>query len=185
MKKVLFVAVILLTTTFGLFAQNCNLKGIVRYEYNDYIGYKIDAGAEIYIVSTKKAQDFDFVLWEEYKKLSDKYIYYLKLKEAGGGYADNMAAIFANWEEEDKERLDNISIKCLEQFVSLTANAEYIEIVDESGKYMMQIPYGEYYIIAKSKNRDRPTSTELLGRILIEKVEINKPTELLSFDFDI
>lgn len=55
MKKILLSIAILFATTIGLNAQNCNLKGVVKYEHNDYLGYKIDEGAEIYVISTKNA----------------------------------------------------------------------------------------------------------------------------------
>ena len=60
-----------------------------------------------------------------------------------------------------------------------------IALVDNSGKYELELPYGEYYVIAKSKNRSRSFSTtEKEGRILVKEVVISKPTTILSFDFD-
>ena len=65
MKKKFLLVVILFATTIGLNAQNCNLKGVVKYEYNDYVGYKIDEGAEIYVVSAKNAECINAQTWSE------------------------------------------------------------------------------------------------------------------------
>ena len=63
-------------------AQECNIQGVVQYEYNDYIGYKIDTGSEIGVVSVKKALELGVVAedWRNYEKLAKQYMKYLSWK---------------------------------------------------------------------------------------------------------
>jgi hypothetical protein len=184
-KRILFLIVLLFATSIGLYAQNSNLKGVVQYEYNDYIGYKIDAGAEIYAISTKNATSVNDSIWQEYETLAKRNMEYLSVKNDDdiNALSDETLRRFANFSHADKAKLDRLDKKCMEQFLVIKKNAENIELVDASGKYTMSLPYGEYYILAISKHRERPLLTELTGRKLLKKVKIDKPAIILSFDF--
>ena len=70
------------------------------------------------------------------------------------------------------------------EYVKGVSLSSYVGLVDNSGKYEVEIPYGEYYVIAKSANRERSTVTELTGRVIFKIVKIDKPVKILSFDFD-
>lgn len=185
MKKFLFLVALIIATSMGLNAQECNVKGVVKYEYNDYVGYKIDEGAEIYVLSKQKADSIDIQIWQEYEKLAKNYMRYLKYKNDDDFSSLDEATIcrFAGFSTSSKSVLDKYDKKCFHQYCYFVENAEYIEVVDGSGKYSLKLPYGEYFILAKSKNRERPLVSELTGRILIEKITVNKPTKIVSFDF--
>lgn len=184
-KVSVFLAVVLLMFVAKLNAQQCNLQGVVKYEYNDYIGYKIDEGAEIYIVSVSTAKSVDFEVWERYQELADKYMFYLELKNEYDYGIDNATIrSISSFSLQNEKELDSLSSKCFSQCLDIQTNAEYISLVDASGKYTQQLPYGEYYILAKSNNRNRILLPEISGRLLLEKVVIEKPTKILSFEFD-
>ena len=185
MKKMFLLVAILFATTIGLNAQNCNLKGVVKYEYNDYVGYKIDEGAEIYVVSAKNAECINAQTWLEYERLAEGYMRYLKYQKDDDIRCLDDATIrrFAEFSVSSENSLKELDKECFEQCAFIKDNAEYIELVDGTGKYALQLPYGEYYILVKSKNRERPLVTELTGRVLVEKVKIDKPSKILSFDF--
>lgn len=186
MKKILLSIAILFATTIGLNAQNCNLKGVVKYEHNDYLGYKIDEGAEIYVISTKNAGvNVDIYIWNRYEKLAKKYVYYLEYKQDEDlrYYGEETIRKMTDFSIANEKQLEDLDKICLKQLCYLKDNAEYLELVDSSGKYALQLPYGEYYVLVKSKNRVRPLVTELTGRVLVERVKIDKPSKILSFDF--
>lgn len=185
MKKFLFLVALIIATSMGLNAQICNVKGVVKYEYNDYVGYKIDEGAEIYVIPTQKADSIDINIWGEYESIAKNYMTYLKYKNDDDfkGLDEATISRFAGFSTSSKIVLDKYAKDCYNQYIYFTENAEYVELVDGSGKYSLKLPYGEYYIMAKSKNRERPILVELTGRVLIEKVTINKPVKIISFDF--
>lgn len=168
-------------------AQNCNIQGIVQYEYNDYVGYKIDAGAEIGVISLKNANEIGINVetWNKYEKLAKSYMSYLDFKNDDDTkyVSDSTIRDLLNWQKKSEDELKNISKECFSQYLNAVDNFEYIALVDASGKYTLSLPYGEYVIIAKSKHRERPLVTELTGRILVEKVKIEKPAKIISFDF--
>lgn len=168
-------------------AQECNIQGVVQYEYNDYIGYKIDTGSEIGVVSVKKALELGVVAedWRNYEKLAKQYMKYLSWKNDDELSVYGISTIrditgFSIDTEIELKKYDNL---CCEQYIKLLGNYEYETLVDGTGKYALTLPYGEYLIFAKSKNRQRPLSTELTGRILVEHIIINKPSKIISFDF--
>lgn len=165
-KKVITgIACILFSVS--VYAQNGKIKGVVQYKYNDHIGYKIDIGAEVYVISKKNAPNFNLQKWNEYEdaaKVSIKYWEYLN--EPAGTFPD-------------------LDTYCKQQYKIVSENFEDVALVDNSGKYELMLPYGEYYIFLKSKNRNRSFSqTENEGRILVKEVNINKPLIILSFDVD-
>ena len=57
--------------------------------------------------------------------------------------------------------------------------------VDASSSYKIEVPYGDYYIVFKSKNRSRPLVPEFLNRYEIHKVTLKEPQYILSVDFEL
>lgn len=167
MRKLLFLAVVLFTSIFSLNAQNAKLKGIVQYQYNDHVGYKVDIGAEVYVISKQNApSSFNISEWNEYEKSAIVSIKYWD-------YINEPADAFTKLDPLCAKQL-KLAMECIED----------IALVDSSGKYELELEYGTYYIIAKSKNRNRSFSiTENNSRILVKEVVINKPITILSFDF--
>lgn len=183
-KKLAILAILLFAIVSKQNAQQCNLQGIVKYKYNDYIGYKIDEGAEIYIISVNNAKNVNFEEWEKYQELADNYMHFLDLKKESYGIGIATIRALCGFSEEDEKVLDSLGSKCLSQYVYLKSNAEYVALVDATGKYSQQLPFGEYYILAISNNRKRPLLMELSGRVILEKETIDKPNKIMSFEFD-
>lgn len=148
-------------------AQNCKLKGIVQYKFNDNIGYKIDVGAEVYVVLKEKLPNFKIETWEKYENAAKVSIEYWEyLNEPAGAFPP----------------LDN---ECKKQFEEASELFEDVSLVDATGNYQLTLPYGEYYIFAISKNRNRSFSnTEKENRIIVKEVILDKPIKILSIDFD-
>ena len=167
-RKIFFVCVSILLSINMLNAQNGKLKGVVQYQYNDYVGYKVDVGAEVYVVLKQNAPSlFDISKWNDYEKSAVASIKWWD-------YLNGPASTFPG-----------LDADCVKQLELLMEKIDDIALVDNSGKYELELPYGEYYVIAKSKNRSRSFSiTEKEGRILVKEVVISKPTTILSFDFD-
>lgn len=172
----------ILATCVGASAQKCNLQGVVQYYHNKYVGYKLDVGAEVYLISVKNAKNINIEQWNSYENLAKKYYTYCENKQEG--FNEKESRFIANFWDEDENRLKDLDAKCSSQYLSISEDFEFIALVDNSGKYELSVPYGEYYIFVKSKHRDRPLTTESLGRILAKKVKLEKPTKLISFDFD-
>lgn len=184
-KILALLPVLFLTQIQESNAQQCNLQGIVKYEYNDYIGYKIDVGAEIYVISVSNADSVNISDWERYQELAKNYMFYLSIKndpDTGWVGIETVRSLTEFSEEKEKE-LEALDSKCFSQFVHVKSNAEYIALVDGSGKYQIELPYGDYYIAAKSNNRMRGLITEIGGRVILEKITINKPATIVGFDF--
>lgn len=180
MKK----SVLLLFVLFalGANAQECKLKGFVRYKHNDYVGYRADAGAEVYVLSSQNNRYLKKVSWDAYEAYAEQYVKYLEVKndpDVPKGYL----SLFTSWSVSDKDNLDRLDKECLDQYMKSIDTFEDIALIDESGKYEFQLPYGEYYILVVSKNRDRPTLLEISSRKMLYKVKLNQPAKILSIDF--
>lgn len=178
---------LMLFACFILSAQNCNIQGVVQYEYNDYVGYKIDAGAEIGVISLKTANEIGVSVetWDKYEKLAKSYMSYLDFKndDETRYVPESTIRSLLGWSQKDEDELKSLADECFSQYIKTVDNFEYIALVDASGKYTLTLPYGEYIIIVKSKHRERPLVAELTGRIIVEKVKIEKPARIISFDF--
>lgn len=181
MKRLSLLLFVLFTVSVN--AQECKLKGFVRYKHNDYVGYRADAGAEVYVVSTKNNHHFNDESWEAYETYAKQYVEYLMLKN-DPEIPSEYLFMFTKWRSSDKESLDKLDMKCLDQYSKSIDSFEDIALIDESGKYELQLPYGEYYVLVISKNRDRPTLLEIQGRKLLYKVVLNQASKILSVDFE-
>lgn len=165
-SKILLISLFTLICE-NIFAQDCKLKGIVQYKFNDNIGYKIDVGAEVYVVSKNKLPKLNIKTWEEYEKAALISIKYWK-------YLNEPAEAFS--------KLDPICKKQLDEASQLF---EDVSLVDASGNYQFTLPYGDYYIFAISKNRNRSFSiTEKENRVIVKKVKLDRPIKVLSINFD-
>ena len=165
-------------------AQECKVQGIVRYKFNDYVGYKSDNGAQVYFVEKKAIDSSNVEIWKEYEALADKQTFHLLLmNESDGVVGEETVREFSKFSVADEKRLNEIDSQCLVYYIQWVGNASYVALVDDSGKYEVEIPFGEYYVIAKSANRERLTITELTGRALLQETNINKNVKIISFDF--
>ena len=41
MKRMVLLITLIVITSGTIYAQKCNLQGVVRYKYNEHLGYKI------------------------------------------------------------------------------------------------------------------------------------------------
>lgn len=161
--------------------QLCNLQGTVQYKYNDYVGYKIDVGAEVYVYPLEKFSHI-FSLWQEYEKLVKCKMSYIKYKEYNISDANRRS--LSSFSREDEAQFDSIESQLLTEYIKTKDEYVNVSLIDNSGKYSISLPYGEYIVVFKSKNRTRLTLFELSGRITFEKINVDKPALLISCDFD-
>lgn len=186
MRTKLFLIAILALCTFSTFAQNCNVQGVIRYKYNDYIGYKADLGATVYFIPKSDTVKFLMTAWNRYQELAPRKSQYLLMKE--DYYSDEYdepirsTCKYGKAEEEILERLDGT---CATELPKVESVPSFVTVVDNSGKYEISVPYGEYYIFIRSNNRSRMTLTELLGNIHLEEIKLNTPMKIISHDFEI
>lgn len=181
MKRLSLLLFVLFTVSVN--AQECKLKGFVRYKHNDYVGYRADAGAEVYVVSTKNNHYFNVANWNAYETYAKQYVKYLMLKD-DPEIPREYLFMFTKWNNSDKENLDKLDQECLDQYARSKDSFEDIALIDETGKYEFQLPYGEYYVLVISKNRDRPTLLEISGRKMLYKVTLAQASKILSVDFE-
>lgn len=161
--------------------QLCNLQGTVQYKYNDYVGYKIDVGAEVYVYSVEKFSHI-YTLWQEYEKLVKYKMTYLEYKEYNISDANRRS--ISSFSKEREAQLDSVQGQLLSEYIKAKDEYVNLSLIDNTGKYSLSLPYGEYIVVFKSKNRTRPTLFELLGRLYFDKINANKPALLISCDFD-
>ena len=187
MKKELICLLVLLCggMSYAQVSQQCNLQGVVRYEYNDYVGYKIDVGAEIGVVPVSKADTVNYSTWQVYEDLAKRRTNYImcendeELKILGDA---NLRGI-ARFSHADEAKLDSILVYIMTQYMAASKLFECIGLVDASGRYSITLPYGEYYVFAKSANRVRSLLPERWGRLILKKVKIDRPAQVLNIDF--
>lgn len=160
------------------------ITGTVRYKFNDYQGFKVDIGAVVYALPLEAIQNV--VSYEDIKKYEDlaekKTQYLIALKELDGN--KTLAFMASHYYESDDKILEELDSKMVNLIATLKEKKVNMALVDSSGAYTMELPYGEYFIVFKSKNRERPTVSELTGRFHVEKVNLTTPVELVEFDFD-
>ena len=183
MKKIFILLFCCLCLTSK--AQQCNVQGIIQYYYNDYIGYKPDIGAEVMFIkysSTHKIPNRS--KWEKYQNLVDKWIKFRYLRKHFN-FNDALNKVGLN--ECDKDTIQNLGVELANEKNNIIEKnlVKYTTIVDATGKYSITIPYGTYYILIKSRNRKFPTVLEYENRYHMERVKLNSPTQIVSFDFDI
>lgn len=184
LKKIILILVVI-TSTLITDAQTttCKVQGVVRYYFNDYQGYKPDLGAEIYIVPKKEKDTIPhYKNWVEYEELINKKISYLKYHE----YLPKIEAErFSGYKEAYDSLITNNSFICLSDRIAIEDRlAKFTVIIDASGLYSIQLPYGTYYFLFKSKNRTRGSVLEFQNRYYIKEIKIDKPTLMISFDFE-
>lgn len=184
MKRIVLLITLIVSTLGTTYAQKCNLQGVVRYKYNDHLGYKIDVGAEVRIIEVHEAKVVIRTLWQKYDKLASNMMNYLSLKKEADGLDDDAIRRLTSFTKENEIELKELSSKCLKQYVDNESIAPYMSLIDSSGKYSIELPYGSYFVFVKSANRTRPSIAELAGRLILERVTIDKPNQVLSFDFD-
>lgn len=184
MKKLLVLCIIGILC-LSASAQQCKVQGIVQYYHNEYIGHKADLGAEVMFIkysSTHKIPNKQ--KWETYQDLVEKWIkaaYYRKY------FSTAEACENAGFKLEDKETIQTLGLELsVEKDKAIEKGlVKYTTIVNGSGMYEISVPYGIYYVLIKSKNRKLPTVLEHKNRYYMKRVNLNSPTQIISFDFDI
>lgn len=192
MKKICILLAFVLCCVAVQAQSTCKVQGVVRYYYNDTFKYRPDLGAEIrFIPKTKQDTIPSCDKWDEYENKSRKVVNYLltvaEWKDEGIYSSDKDSMIRGVWgvEEGDVERVKSLSEELFTEVLLLLQNEKYMTVVDNNGSYNISIPQGEYYVVMKSANRDRPFMAELLGRIYVKEVSIESPTKVISHDFEL
>lgn len=194
MKKVCILLVLTLCCGIVQSQNNCKVQGVVRYYYNDIFKYKADLGAEIrFIPKTKQDTIPSCDKWNEYETKSCNVVRYLKsvaeFKESGAFYMmDNTEEWLRenyNVSKSDENRVEQLSNELFDEVVALLKDDRYMCVVDNSGMYNIELPYGEYYVVMKSANRNRPFMVDFLGRIYVLEVKLTSSTKVISHDFEL
>lgn len=185
MKKFLFVSIMLLSVSIGMNAQRCTVQGVIRYFYNDYIGFQPDNGTEIHFIkysSTHKIPDRK--KWDNYQDLVDKWIMFKKYRQH---LNLNESLELSEYKEEYEDSIQTLGTLLLLETIDFEDKnlIKYSTIVDNSGKYSISVPYGIYYVWIKSKNRKLATLLEYKNRQRMIRVNLKSPTKVISYDFDI
>lgn len=166
--------------------QEGTIEGIVRFKFNDYQGYKIDIGSTVMIVNTAAIDSImsyeDIKLYEDLAGRQTNF--YISCKDIDGGYMETMARNLYQFDKSDEDYLQILDRKVIEAKLMAISNKQSVALVGGDGLYSLKAPYGEYYLVFQSKNRERNTVTELTGRIHFERVNISVPNSIISFDFD-
>ena len=179
MKKICILLAFVLCCVAVQAQSTCKVQGVVRYYYNDTFKYRPDLGAEIrFIPKTKQDTIPSCDKWDEYENKSRKVVNYLL---SGAKVYERVWGV----EEGDVERVKSLSEELFTEVLLLLKNEKYMTVVDNNGSYNISIPQGEYYVVMKSANRDRPFMAELLGRIYVKEVSIESPTKVISHDFEL
>lgn len=185
MKKVLFIAVFLFGTSICINAQKCNVQGVVQYIYNDYIGFKPDTGSEVMFIkysSTHKVPNRQ--KWETYHSMVEKWIKFDKSRE----YLRRDEALeYSGYKQGYKDSIQTLGAELLLERITIESEGliKYSTVVDASGKFDINVPYGTYYILIKSKNRKLTTGLEFYNRYYMVRTVLNTPTKIVSYEFDI
>lgn len=167
--------------------QECEITGVVRYKFNDYQGYKVDLGATVIAVPV---EIIDSVITHReifsYQKLAERKTEYVRIQNdfKKEGLSGDLANMVMSFSKADSERLEELDKKMFEAYVCAKSNKSNMALVDASGTFSMSLPYGEYYIVFKSKNRDRGTASELTGRLHFKRIALTSTKEIIECDFD-
>ena len=187
MKRLLTFAVLLIP--FFCFCQTkqaenkCMLSGTVTYYANKYQGYKVDVGATVSIYNKKEIDAYDSLLFrkcrEYFRLVSQREM--AALYESVGHYDSEYKLT-----EKQKERFQYLTDSLFwDLFNALTKNNLIAEfVIGANGTYIGEIPYGDYYIIAKSANRTRHYKPEVLNRFEIERIILNRDTKIENIKFE-
>ena len=156
MKKLLFLLFIGLVTLNSCDKPIGTVSGTVTYFYNDFIGYKPDVGATVYVTTA------------ECDSLSD-YLDEAELSNITGEPIDSIL-------EFNTYRMLS---KILKDSLVATTN------VNGLGEYTIDLPEGNYRLIFKSVGRKRINLVEVDGRVEVERVKVEgKKTTNESVNFD-
>lgn len=163
-------------------AQTCKVQGIVRYYHNDFVGWKPDVGAEIWIVP--KSKKYPTKLWLEYQDQCERWLQYRKLEKYAYGYQKSMEV--SGFIGEDSLLVLSGEILLQRLYIENEENKCIIKqvLITGDGDYVINIPYGRYYIICKSANKKRNILLEMENRYLIYEVTLNSKSKILNFEFD-
>ena len=156
MKKLLFLLFVGLATLTSCDKPVGTVSGTVTYFYNDFIGYKPDIGATVYVTTA------------ECDLLSD-YLDEAELSNITGEPIDSVLEV----------NTYKLFYKILEDSLVATTS------VNGLGEYTIDLPEGNYRLIFKSVGRKRLNLIEVGGRVEIERVKVEgEKTTNESVEFD-
>lgn len=188
MKKILFL--LAMVTTISCYSQNlkvknCEVEGTVTFKLSKGEGNGVDVGSIVYFIPSNKFKDEYITLLDSvklgvksqrlyeviYKKLYNKE---QSIKLVGESYIPY------------SQTLDR-DFKLVKVYAEIK-NSDYARcLIDNSGKYKITIPEGEYYVLFKSSNKTMDLSTAFASGL----IDITKETvkagkhNIISNVFDI
>lgn len=183
--KCILITVFMFLSCEYIAAQNCDVQGVVRYFYNEYIGYKADIGAEVmFIKYNSKYKIPQIKNWINYQTLLDNRRKYLKYRKYCNVEESEKVSGF---KEEYVDSILSLSRILLIEKEKIINNGivKYSAVVDGTGKYSLKVPMGTYYVLFKSANRNLNTYLEKDNKYYMIRVELNSPAKILSFDFEL
>lgn len=175
--------------------KTCKISGIIRYFHNKYIGYKPDVGAEIYFVD-KKVFDtiIDIEIATEYYDLASAAMGYRVAingnEYLGGDFTQSIRNIYG-FSQLNEAKLDKLDVTFYQMFILWKekydkTEPKYRTYIDASSSYEIEIPYGHYYVVIISGNRNRGiVLSEFAHRHYIKEFEAKENTNVLSYDFEL
>lgn len=193
MKKICILLALILCCGAVQAQSNCKVQGVVRYFYNDFVGYRADLGAEIrFIPVTPQDTIPNCDKWSDYYWKSHTVISYLikveEWKDEGIYYGDNKKTLQSLYGVDDEymEKFSQLSSDLIPEVTPLLERDEYMCLVDNSGMYQIELPQGEYYVVMKSANRKRPLGfVDYSGRMYVKKIKLDSSTKVISHDFEL
>ena len=165
------------------------IAGVITYYFNDNYGDKPDVGAKVLIINSLKVPDFHFATVDSflnantYKLLYDSYI-------GMGQTPDNSL----------KENLKAYGVESQEGFDALDKRAEneldkikfeniiYCKkvVADGIGTFSVNVAPGKYYVYITSNNRSGQNTTEILGKVNCQEIEVKSgETSNIHAKFDL
>lgn len=191
---------ILLITMIAFIAISCKqepgtVTGVVTFFFNDYQGYKPDAGAEVYL-TLENCDSIDNYLYashakeriesnkyslEEFKSYGDN--------EENKGLIDDLNKII----ESDKQILNSYANdttifnqneeKAYRKLLQIKTNKDtYKTSVDGAGNFTIDVPPGKYNAIIISVGRTDVNLLEISGKVAVKSIEV-KSNEKTNIDY--
>ena len=142
-----------------------NITGVVTYYFNENYGDKPDIGAEVYAADSTQIPDFSYATVDSFYHGNFYRNIWLQYKELKILVPEDILKQVKKWNVEDKVIFDSLDRKATINFLKIKNGKDnYKTVVDGSGKYIITVKPGTYYIIIKSNNLMAHLSQKLVEK---------------------